>query len=488
MKHAELQRGIKSLATIAALAPLLGFALTVLEILNAFSFSLGTSRSAALGFISGGLSASMAPTLVGLAVGILALWFHRYLNSRMETFDREMRDATVDLRNRLGVHIVRILASTIQTLRVRPALAQAAEDAGPAAIDPPFRNPRLDLELWSERPGVFQLGWPRLESDLEADAALTGAMWVSFVYGFLGWLSYFWQGRPEAGVLLLAFFVVAGFGVRAGSRFAILCLFAFFAVACVACIASGGWTLVPTCLAAAPLLLAGGFRASRNPFLLKGAPMGTVASGASDRAKSFWAALRLLPTVLVGPLLCCAILPVLFGTIFNVCSTDADGSMAPSIPRGEGIIGLTPVVMGTIHRGDIVAFPLEWHSMGTSRVVGFPGDRIQVKSGNLIRNGVYVKESYRTVPYRISYGDFPSNSKDVPYDFRWRHESAYGASLKTDEPYVVPKETYFVLNDDRNELLDSRVCGPVWQAYVYGKPVLAYHPSWRHWSLPKLIQ
>ena len=168
---------------------------------------------------------------------------------------------------------------------------------------------------------------------------------------------------------------------------------------------------------------------------------------------------------------------------------DADGLMAPSIPRGDWIMGLTPPVMGTIHRGDIGAFSPEWYSVGTSRVVGLPGDRIcQVKSGKLIRNGQYMDEPYRQVRYRIGYGDFPSNSEDVPYDFRWRHESAYGAGLKTDEPYVVPKEAYFVLNDDRNELLDSRVCGPVWQEYVYGKPVLAYHPSLRHWSLPRLIQ
>ncbi len=84
---------------------------------------------------------------------------------------------------------------------------------------------------------------PRLESDLEADTALSGAMWISFVCGFLGWLGYFWQGRPNAGILMFALFVVAGFGIRAGSPFAVLCLFAFFAVACAACIASGGWAL-----------------------------------------------------------------------------------------------------------------------------------------------------------------------------------------------------------------------------------------------------
>lgn len=462
--------------------------MTVLEILGVFGQSFGSSKGTVLAITAGGLSQSMAPTLVGLAVGILALWFHQYLNSQMETFDREMMNATVDLRNRLGVHIVRMMGPPMSPSRDRTPSAQTVRDAGTAANDLPIRDPRLGLELWRDRPGIFQLLLPRLESDREADTALAGAMWIAFVYGFLGWLSYFWQGRPNAGVLMFALFVVAGFGIRAGSRFAILCLFAFFAIACAACIACGGWALVPACLVVAPLMLAGGFRACRYAASLDRPSRVTSAERASNLAKPFWTVMRLVPIILVGPLLCCAILTVLFGTIFNICSMDADGSMAPSIPRGAWIMGLTPPVMGTIRRGDIVAFSPEWYSVGTSRVVGLPGDRLQVKSGKLIRNGQYMDEPYRQVRYRISYGDFPSNSKDVPYDFRWRHESAYGAGLKTDEPYVVPKEAYFVLNDDRNELLDSRVCGPVWQAYLYGKPVLAYHPSLRHWSLPRLIQ
>lgn len=421
----------------------------------------------------------MAPTLIGLAVGILALWFHRYLNSRMETFDREMKDAAVELRNRLGLHIVRIMG---------PALMQPLNDADPVAIGLPVPDPPLGLELWSDPHGIFQLIWPRLHSQLDADLVLKDAMWVSSVYGFLGWLSYFWQGRPYAGLLMLALFVVAGFGIRMGSRSAIMCLFAFFAIACAACIACDGWALVPICLAMAPLLLAGGFRACRFTAAFDRHSMLTTAAEAPNPAKPFRAALRVIPTILVGPLLCCTIVTVLFGTIFNICSMDADGSMAPGIARGDWIVGLTPSVMGTIHRGDVVAFPVEWYPNDSSRIVGFPGDRIQVKAGRLIRNGAYVDEPYRKVPYRIAYGDFPSTSKDVPYEFRWRLESAYGSSLKTDEPYIVPKDALFVLNDDRNELLDSRVCGPIWQAYIFGRPVLAYNPSLRPWSLPRLIR
>ena len=244
----------------------------------------------------------MAPTLVGLAVGILALWFHRYLNSQMETFDREMTDATVDLRNRLGVHIVRMMGPAMNPSRIRTSSAQTVRDAGTAANDLPIPDPRLGLERWGDRPGIFQLLLPRLESDLEADTALTGAMWISFAYGFLGWLSYFWQGRPNAGILMLALFVVAGFGIRAGSRFAILCLFAFFAIDCAACIACDGWALVPACLVVAPLMLAGGFRACRYRASLDRPSTVTATGRASNVAKPFWTVLRLVSIILVGPL------------------------------------------------------------------------------------------------------------------------------------------------------------------------------------------
>jgi biopolymer transport protein ExbB/TolQ len=42
--------------------------MTVLEIFGVFSQSFGSSKSTVLGITAGGLSQSMAPTLVGLAV------------------------------------------------------------------------------------------------------------------------------------------------------------------------------------------------------------------------------------------------------------------------------------------------------------------------------------------------------------------------------------------------------------------------------------
>ena len=156
--------------------------MTVLEILGVFGQSFGSSKSTVLAITAGGLSQSMAPTLVGLAVGILALWFHQYLNSQMETFDREMTNATVDLRNRLGVNIVRMIGPPMSPSRDRTPSPQTFRDAGTAANDLPIRDPRLDLELWSDRPGIFQLA-ASIRTTCEVDTVFAGAM-DSPVHGF----------------------------------------------------------------------------------------------------------------------------------------------------------------------------------------------------------------------------------------------------------------------------------------------------------------
>jgi hypothetical protein len=47
------------------------------------------------------LSASLWPTAFGLLVGLVSLWFYRYLAARPRTFDLEMGNATLELLNTL---------------------------------------------------------------------------------------------------------------------------------------------------------------------------------------------------------------------------------------------------------------------------------------------------------------------------------------------------------------------------------------------------
>ena len=135
---------------------------------------------------------------------------------------------------------------------------------------------------------------------------LQGGMWVSFTYGFLAWLNCYWDRRPHAGIVVFAFFVVAGIGLRAGSFFSILSLFAFLEFTFVLCLVAFGWMFSSPWLDAAPLLLVGSLKAAWF-----------LARERKPRAKSRWRALRPLPDIIVAFSALAACLAVLFGTVFS---------------------------------------------------------------------------------------------------------------------------------------------------------------------------
>jgi signal peptidase S26 family len=79
--------------------------------------------------------------------------------------------------------------------------------------------------------------------------------------------------------------------------------------------------------------------------------------------------------------------------------------------------------------------------------------------------------------------------KDVAYggDLQFEYQNAYGDRLWNSAGFIVPEESYFLLNDNRNELLDSRVFGPVWTGRIVGRPLLAYSGRKSPWCLPRLL-
>ena len=94
--HAELKRGISSLATIGSTAPFVGLFGTVVGIMNAFE-SISTSKSTGLGAVAGGISEALITTAVGLFVAIPAVWLFNYFTNRVEAFDVEMGNSSSEL-------------------------------------------------------------------------------------------------------------------------------------------------------------------------------------------------------------------------------------------------------------------------------------------------------------------------------------------------------------------------------------------------------
>ncbi len=65
--HAELKRGVSTLATIGSTGPFVGLFGTVLGIINAFK-GISTEKSTGLGAVAGGISEALVTTAVGLFV------------------------------------------------------------------------------------------------------------------------------------------------------------------------------------------------------------------------------------------------------------------------------------------------------------------------------------------------------------------------------------------------------------------------------------
>jgi biopolymer transport protein ExbB/biopolymer transport protein TolQ len=94
--HAELKRGISSLATIGSTSPFVGLFGTVVGIINAFK-GITQQKSTGLGAVAGGISEALVTTAVGLFVAVPAVWMFNYFTNRIEAFDVEMGNSSSEL-------------------------------------------------------------------------------------------------------------------------------------------------------------------------------------------------------------------------------------------------------------------------------------------------------------------------------------------------------------------------------------------------------
>jgi signal peptidase I len=148
-------------------------------------------------------------------------------------------------------------------------------------------------------------------------------------------------------------------------------------------------------------------------------------------------------------------------------------------------------------RGDVVVFrlPKDDSTDYIKRVIGLPGDRIQMIDGLLHINGVPVKRE------RVE--DFiDDDNGGVGRVRRWRETLPNGVSYETldledhgvldDTPeYVVPPAHYFMMGDNRDNSADSRsAVGYVPFENLVGKAQIIFfsigdgEPAWHVWSWP----
>ena len=96
--HAEMKRGLSGLATIGSTAPFVGLFGTVLGIINAFN-GIQAEKATGLSAVAGGISEALITTALGLLVAVLAVWAYNYFTNKVEAFDVEMDNSSMELIN-----------------------------------------------------------------------------------------------------------------------------------------------------------------------------------------------------------------------------------------------------------------------------------------------------------------------------------------------------------------------------------------------------
>lgn len=127
------------------------------------------------------------------------------------------------------------------------------------------------------------------------------------------------------------------------------------------------------------------------------------------------------------------------------------GSMEPTLLIGDHILVDRRESAKNPNRGDLIVFkyPEDPAKDFVKRVVAVSGDRVEIKDKVLYVNGIEVKEPY------VSHQE----ADMIPASQNPRDN--YG-------PQVIPKDSYFVLGDNRDKSYDSRFWGPVSKDKVKG--------------------
>src|SRR5262245_2373908 len=129
--------------------------------------------------------------------------------------------------------------------------------------------------------------------------------------------------------------------------------------------------------------------------------------------------------------------------------------------------------------GDIVVFRAQHDTLDViKRIVGVPGDKLQMHKKVLYRNGVAQKEPY------VQFSDPEGKTDAAASWFAWQMQQVVGDSAFKKSysptrdnwgPFVVPADHYFMMGDNRDDSLDSRFWGFLDEDRIKGKAEIIYY-------------
>lgn len=160
------------------------------------------------------------------------------------------------------------------------------------------------------------------------------------------------------------------------------------------------------------------------------------------------------------------------------------------------------LAIGEPQRGDVAVFHNITDEDYIKRVIGMPGDRIQMKAGRLYINDQMVERvqigtaqdtdsSMNTVPVTVYEETLPNGVKHVI------QEISDDQQLDNTAVYTVPAGHYFMMGDNRDRSADSRVLtqvGYVSNDQLIGKAEVRFFsiknnlPPWQLWEWPANVR
>ncbi|MGL4345171.1 MAG: signal peptidase I [Cellulosilyticaceae bacterium] len=144
---------------------------------------------------------------------------------------------------------------------------------------------------------------------------------------------------------------------------------------------------------------------------------------------------------------------------FVVMNTQVpSASMEPTIMTGDRtFVSQMPYYYRDPKRGEIIVFN-EGEVKMVKRVIGMPGETIEIKEGYVYINGERLDES------RYLEDTVETLYEEMPYD------------LAQEMPYTIPEGYYFVMGDNRMDSLDSRAYGSISREVIIAKGSFRFYP------------